>query len=153
MTEPIDFADVTPRFRLPRLHIAQAQKEFFVNEALGLIDILLCAQVAGMASAPPAGPPTSRTAYIIADPATGDWAGKSGQLALWLGSGWRFFAPPVNFIVLDAGADVQRRFDGTQWHANPQISVASGGITQDIEARAAITAILAALRNFRLIAE
>lgn len=47
-------------------------------------------------------PPTSPAAaasYIVAASATGAWAGKSGQVALWSGSAWVFAAPRIGWIA------------------------------------------------------
>lgn len=49
--------DQTPRFALPHLYPGQTQKEWFHNEALQRIDVLLCPAVDGPAmTSPPASP-------------------------------------------------------------------------------------------------
>ena len=53
MTDPVDFGSMTPRFELPLLFAAQAQKEFFVNEAHSLVDALLHPVVKGTTPTPP----------------------------------------------------------------------------------------------------
>ncbi len=41
MSDPVQFEGATPRFALPLLFAGQAQKEFFVNEALLRADMVL----------------------------------------------------------------------------------------------------------------
>jgi hypothetical protein len=47
---------------------------------------------------PPTSPASGAT-YIVAASATGAWAGKSGQVALWNGSAWIFAAPRIGWIA------------------------------------------------------
>lgn len=54
MSEPIVFPSATPALGLPLLVAGQAQKEFFVNQALGLLDALHARAVIASRPAPPA---------------------------------------------------------------------------------------------------
>jgi hypothetical protein len=42
MSDPLTFENSSPRFGLPFLYVGQAQKEFYVNEALARHSIALC---------------------------------------------------------------------------------------------------------------
>jgi hypothetical protein len=162
--------NATARFALPLLHAGQAQKELFHNEALLLADALLqpCVEAVGV-DTPPA-EPVAGQCWIVGDVPAGAWAGSAGALALWSEGGWRFAAPREGMAVWVAGEElVARRVSGA-WHLGrlaaaqlvidgeqvvgprePAIDEPDGGSVVDGEARAAIEAILQALRAHGLI--
>jgi hypothetical protein len=163
--------DRSDRLALPLLHAGQAQKEIIHNEALTLIDMLVQASVQSADLTAPPMTPEPGQCWIVADGATGAWAGREGALAGWTGAGWRF-APPMpgarvwvedrNHAVNHDGAvwkDETSRFDGVYINhlrvvSERQAAIASpsGGATSDAEGRTAINAILNALRAHGLIA-
>ena len=100
MTEPVAFDTTTPRQALPMLVAGQAQKEFFVNEAFARIDALLHPVVEGVASTPPASPAPGES-WVVADPASDEWAGHAHALASWDGGQWTFCAPTEGLQVFD----------------------------------------------------
>src|SRR3546814_3824403 len=66
---------ITPRFSLPLLAVAQAQKEVTHNEALTLLDALVHAAIeAGPLATPPANPALGQC-WIVDAAATGVWSG------------------------------------------------------------------------------
>ena len=163
--------DDTARFALPQLSPGQVQKEWFYNEALQRIDLLLCPVVEGAAlSAPPASP-VAGACYLVATGATGAWAGKDGMLAGYTEGGWRFIAPVEGARVLDrSSGQVVLRRDGL-WESGivraQQLQIAgltlvrerqaaiadpTGGSVIDSQCRGAVAAVLAMLRNHGLIA-
>ncbi|HWV00163.1 MAG TPA: DUF2793 domain-containing protein [Devosia sp.] len=102
---------------------------------------------------------------------TGDWVGNAGALAGWTADGWRFVAAAEGMTVWVADRAIAARYVGGAWVAGnlagQQVSIEgvkvvgaqgaaildpAGGTTIDAEARAAIGAILAALRGHGLIA-
>ena len=163
--------DNTPRFALPYLTPGQAQKEFFHNEALQRVDFLLCPVVEEPPrQAPPASPAIGQ-AYVVDTGATGAWAGHDGEIAGYGEGCWRFIAATEGVSVIErtSGELLLRR--GGVWEPgvmrarelriNAQkvvgsrqaaIAAPTGGATIDSEGRAAIGAILAALRSHGLIA-
>ena len=163
--------DDTARFALPQLAPGQAQKEWFHNEALQRIDLLLCPVIEGAAlAAPPAGP-AAGACYLVASGATGAWAGKDGMLAGYTEGGWRFIAPVEGARVLDrsSGQMVLRRngtwesgivrgqqlqIDGSTVVRERQAAIAdpAGGSLIDSQCRSAVSAILSMLRAHGLIA-
>jgi hypothetical protein len=163
--------DQTARFALPQLAPGQAQKEWFHNEALQRIDMLLCPVVEGAAlAAPPAGP-ADGACYLVAAGATGAWSGKDGTIAGITDGGWRFITPIEGTRVLDrtngqmvvwrAGAwesgilrAHELRIDGLTLirERQPAIVDPTGGGVIDAQCRAAVTSILSALRAHGLIA-
>lgn len=140
MTEPVDFTATSPRHAFPFLVAGQAQKEFLVNEALARIDALLHPVVDGELAEPPTGAQPGQC-WLVADGAAGDWAGREGAIASWDGYQWTYCAPHPGMVVYDASAG-QRIVFGTTWQraARPEDPV--GGTVVDVEARAAIAALI-----------
>lgn len=136
----------TPNFDLPLLHAAQVQKEITHNEALTLIDALLAGAVVAVSNSPPTPLPQPGRAWIVGDTPTGAWTGQASRIAIFSVGGWRF-APPVSGLHLrDDAAGVLRRYDGNAWLAYPAIAEPAGGAVVDAEARAALGAVVSALR-------
>lgn len=146
MTEPISFTSATPRHALPYLFAGQAQREFFVNESLARIDLLLHPSVEGERADPPADP-VAGECWIVGQSATGAWQGHDGQLAAWQGGQWLLAAPARDMRVHDRTSGGLLRFDG-QWLRIARPADPAGGATIDAEARAAIVAILDALEQY-----
>jgi len=163
--------DQTARFALPQLSPGQAQKEWYHNEALQRIDMLLCPVVEGPALTSAPGSPPAGACYLIAAGATGAWAGQDGAIATFTDGGWRFVAPIEGALVLDrvSGATVVRR--NGSWETGivraqevringltvlrdrqPAVSDPAGGSVIDAQCRTAIAGILATLRTHGLIA-
>ena len=63
------------------------------------------ASVLSMTTAAPPGSPTNGAGYIIPSGASGEWAGKAGQVAVWGGSAWAYAVPRDGWTihVVDAG--------------------------------------------------
>lgn len=132
----------TPRFALPLLAVAQAQKEVTHNEALTLLDALVHAVVeAGPLDTPPTGPAEGQCWIASAAP-TGAWAGQGLAVALWTAGGWRFVAPREGMQVMRLADNVRLRYAGGSWIAPVTIDTPDGGSTIDSEARSAISALI-----------
>lgn len=161
----------TERLALPFILPGQAQKELFHNEALQQLDLI----VAGAAEEPPRNAPPAAPApgscFIVGASPTGEWAGRSNHVAGWTAAGWRFAAPVEGMTVhvrssgetacYRAGAWELGRIRGSELMIGGDkvvgaraaaIAAPSGGTIVDSEARAAIAAVLAALRGHGLIA-
>lgn len=162
--------DATARFALPLLHPGQAQKELFHNEALTLADALIqpCVEAFGVNAPPP--DPEPGQCWIVGDSPSGAWAGAAGALAAWTAGGWRFAAPREGMTAWIAADALAARYVAGAWQAGrvtatrieidgeqvvgareAGIDEPYGGSVIDAEARAAIEAILAALRAHGLI--
>ena len=76
MPDPIIFTSVTPHYSLPLLFPGQVQKEFYVNEALSLLDSLIHSSVEGMATTPPLSP-SEGDLWLIAAPSQDSWRGSN----------------------------------------------------------------------------
>jgi len=160
----------TPRLTLPFLSPGQAQKEFFHNEALQVLDILVAAAVEEGPRDDPPSSPSAGDCYIVGEDPTGLWAGKPHYLAAYTSGGWRFVAPFDGICAYVKGIDEHAIYRSGAWEFGvlrgssiliggqqvvgarvAAIASPAGGTTIDSEARAAIAAALDALRQHGLI--
>lgn len=161
----------SPRLGLPFLSVGQAQKEYTHNEALQTLDLVVAAAVEEPPLASPPANPALGTCYIVAEDATDVWAGKSQCVTGWTSGGWRFVTPVEGMRMYVRSTGTWAIFRNGAWEigqvraaavvigdeqvvGNRAGAIASpaGGTTVDGEARAAIDAILEALRQHGLIA-
>src|SRR5690625_3530404 len=119
----------TPRFAMPLLDAAQAQKHVSVNEALMRADLLAAGSVERRNYGMPPEQPGDGDVYIVANGASGAWAGKDGALALALNGGWEYVAPweGAEFWVAAEGLRVTWR--GGEWVEGWAAGTASGAAT------------------------
>ena len=158
------------RFSLPFLAPGQAQKEWWHNEALQTIDLLLCPVVEGAALAAPPASPAVGACYLVASGASGAWAGKDGMLAGYTDGGWKFVAPTEGTHVLDSATGQLVIWRSGAWESGilraqelqvdgqavvrgrqPAIAGPSGGSVIDSECRAVVSSLLAAAKAHGLI--
>lgn len=145
MTQPIEFTNSSPRFKLPFLFAGQAQKEFFVNEAHALADILLHTCVKGEAPSPPS-ESVDGDIWIVAPAATDEWEGRDGQLAGLQAGAWKFAAPSAGMRIFDQATGQFIVNLGGWIRAEPPTNPDSGQ-TVDSELRTAFAQLIEALRN------
>ncbi len=150
MTDPISFISTSPRHRLPLLFAGQAHKEFTVNEAHALTDALLHLAIEGEATAPPVAPGEG-DCWLVHAPATGAWQGQEGTIACRQAGAWLFVTPCDGMRALNRATVQDWRYAGG-WHMAAPIALPAGGATVDAEARAAIGAILEALKAAAILA-
>lgn len=156
----------TARYSLPLLEAGQAQKEVTHNEAIARLDALLHLVVESRHVSPVA---TVGTTWIVPAGATGDLAAHAGALAAFDDAGRLLIAPRDGCIafVRDEAAFVH--FAAGAWRddwsvgalrvggrgflagAVAPIGAPSGGSVIDIEARAALTRLVAALAGLGLV--
>ncbi len=143
MSDPISFTNASARFALPFLFSGQAQKEVFVNEANARVDMLLHTAIEGEASAPPTAAQDGEC-WLVGAVATGAWTGHDGELAGRQSGNWLFALPRNGMTVLDqATGQIRRYADG--WQAAIAVAPPTGGTVIDVQARTAITDLIAAL--------
>jgi len=162
--------DQSARFGLTFLSPGQMQKEFYHNEALQRVDMLLCPVVEGPALLSPPDSPVTGSCYLVAAGATGAWFGQDHALACFTSGGWRFVTPLEGMSLVDrtSGQIVARRsgiwetgimrgqevqIGGQTVLRNRQAAIANptGGSVTDAECRSAVGSILSALRAHGLI--
>lgn len=163
--------ETTARLGLPLLQPGQAQKEMSHNEALAGLDLAVQAAAERIGATEPPADPVLGQCWVVGDGASGAWADADGSIAGWTGGGWRFAAARAGMTVWSAEDGVFAVYDGTQWRSGdlngqrlriaglqvvgeqrPGISDPAGGSVVDAEGRAALVAILEALRAHGLIA-
>lgn len=163
--------ETSPRFDLPLLAAGQAQKEVLHNEALAALDLLVHSVAETIGDDAPPASPVEGQCWIVGTAPTGEWAGHAGALAGWTAAGWRFMAPVEGMAVWVRASGLLARRGTGDWAVGvlagsalqiggeqvvgaraAAIADPSGGATVDTQARAAIAALLAALRTHGLIA-
>ena len=130
--------------------------------------------VAGAVEQPPLATPPASPAlgacYIVDAGATDAWAGQSHCVAGWTVGGWRFVSPVEGMLLYERTTGTWAAFRNGAWELGmvrgaalvidgqqvvgargAAIQSATGGTVVDTEGRAAIDAILGALRQHGLI--
>jgi Protein of unknown function (DUF2793) len=141
--------DTTARHSLPNLYVGQSQKEITHNEALARIDALLHPVVEAELALPPTGLTTSSDGlcWLIGSAATGQWEGRTGQIARWSAGSWRYISPVEGMSVWLVSESKRLFYIAGSWISPSAINNPVGGGVIDQEARAAIEAILGHLRQ------
>ncbi|WP_370521609.1 DUF2793 domain-containing protein [Novosphingobium sp. ERN07] len=124
--------------------MGQSQKEATVNEALVVLDMLVGGGVEGVRNSPPSSPVTGQV-WIVGNLPTGAFSGQASALASWSDGGWRFVLPSRGLRVQDLEAGAMRIF-ADDWQLANAPAAPAGGAVIDVEARDAISAIIAALK-------
>lgn len=150
MTEPLVYPDATPRLGLPFLFSGQAQKEFFFNEAMARLDLLVQASVVSETAQPPDDPLPGQC-WLVAPGASGVWTGEDAKLAGWIGGTWQFSQPVPGMTVWDNSTSQRLVFAGI-WQRPVAPSDPAAGGTVDSEARATLSALVSALRSAGILA-
>ncbi|MEP7350531.1 MAG: DUF2793 domain-containing protein [Sphingorhabdus sp.] len=143
--------DQTSHHSLPYIAVSQALKEITHNEALLRIDALLHPVIESALSVPPVVVlADAGKCWLVTQDATGEWQGEDNKIAIWTGGSWRFQAatPGMRIRNRQNGTDIS--WSGTIWVSAPAIGDPLSGTIIDVEARAAITALLS---HFRMIGE
>jgi hypothetical protein len=105
----------TPNLKLPYLLPAQAQKHVTLNESLQALDALVQPSVLDRDLALPPSMPGEGARYIVAAPATGAWAGQSGNIAAFIDGSWRFHEPAAGWTAFVRDEARYVFFDGSVW--------------------------------------
>ena len=146
-------AQTSPTLSLPYIQPAQAQKHVTHNEALRILDAVTQLSVISLDLTTPPAQVAEGDRYIVADAATGPWAGQEQNVAVFVDSTWQFFVPVLGWRADISGTGEEVRFDGTDWQpvSNvPNLQNLSGvgiGTTSDATNRLAVSADATLLNN------
>ncbi|MCX7558193.1 DUF2793 domain-containing protein [Sulfitobacter sp. F26204] len=108
-------SQTSPTLSLPYIQPAQAQKHVTHNEALRILDAVTQLSVISTTLTSPPGQTAEGDRFIVADSATGAWAGQEQNVAVWVDNTWQFFVPNVGWRADIAGSGEEVRFDGSDW--------------------------------------
>ena len=133
------------------LHVGQAQKEIFHNEALYILDNIVAPVVQDIETDPAILSPEPGESWIVGIDPIGLWTAQENKIASWSENGWRFMEPKAGMLVMDTQAGCFRIFQESSWFVSNSLSGISGGTVVDDEARTAISSIIDLLRNFRFL--
>lgn len=111
-------SEMTERLKLPYIMPAQAMKHVSHNEALQRIDACLHLSIDLTSDIPVEIPSEGLTCLIGASP-TGDWTGRSGDIAFWQDGAWQFMTPRDGWCAWIKPAGMMRVFDDGAWQELP----------------------------------
>ena len=136
-----------------------------------MLDTLVAATVEEAPRNDPPPTPVAGSCFIVGPAPTGAWSGEASALASFSAAGWRFIEPTDGLQAWVKSTSTLAFYHGGAWEigalrasklliAGEQVVGArsgavadvAGGTTVDSEARAAINAILLAMRSHGLIA-
>lgn len=114
-----------------------------------MLDALQARVVTASQPAPPVGAQDG-ACYRVTGPATDAWTGHNDQIAVRIGGDWHFVAPVEGLVLFDRAVGRMLVFR-SQWRLSSAPAVPDGGTVIDTEARAALGAIIDALRAFGIL--
>lgn len=109
--------DFSAKLNLPYLLPNQAQKHVTMNESLRRLDAIVQLSVISTSQTSPPDDPSDGDRYLVAEAATGDWAGSDGQIASFQDGTWAFYPPQTGWVSWDEATSELLAFDGSSWIA------------------------------------
>lgn len=119
----------TYQFALPLVEAAQAQKHVTVNEALARLDAAAQLRVVSGALSSPPGTALDGEAYIVPVGATGAWAGRDAEVALFANGGWVFLQPKEGWRAWNEALGDAQVYIGGAWVSGAQALSPGGAAT------------------------
>jgi hypothetical protein len=159
----------TPRLAVPLIAAGQSQKDVTHNDAVLALERLVALAVVSRSAATPPASPALGDVQIVPATGTAAWGQPAGTLMHWQGGGW-LPVPPQNgqmALVLDEGLMLVHR---AGWQAlwpvaglmiagrnvlaaaPANVGPPSGGGNIDVQARAAVAAVITALQQQGILA-
>lgn len=120
----------TPLLGLPEIAEGVANQVPIHNTALRHIEAKLVRALSMITMAPPAA--IEGDSYVIPAGATGGWAGKTGQIAAFIGGAWSYAAPIEGVRLWINDLDAEYVYDGAAWIANGGGSSAEDAIAAHV---------------------
>lgn len=149
MSQSNIFAFSTPNIGLPLLLVGQAQKEFFLNQALSILDAVHRNSVNASRPTPPT-TPVEGQCFRVTGPASEAWTGNEDNIAIRIGDDWHFIPPRDGMRLFDSEAG-HVLFYRSAWEFAEVSPVPTTGAVIDSEARAALVQLIQALRDSAII--
>ena len=107
----------TTKLTLPLVAASQAQKHVTVNETFNKLDVLVQLNVIDRDLTAPPGSPAEGATYIPAATATGAWAGRENNVAIFQNAAWAFFPPDEGWLAWVDDEDLLYAYNGTAWQS------------------------------------
>lgn len=107
--------DQSANLLLPYIMPSQAQKHVTHNEAVRMLDAIVHLAVLDRDLAAPPVSPADGDRYIVAEGATGPWAGRSAAVVAWQDGAWAYFTPRRGWLAFVIDEPRLIVFDGTGW--------------------------------------
>ncbi len=117
-------SETTPNLALPFILPSQAQKHVTHNESLLALDAAVQLVLTGSGTAPSAITGDGQC-FAIEHGASGEWLGRSGQIAAWQDGAWSFLQPRTGWTAFDLSTGMVKAFDGSTWQPLALPSLAS----------------------------
>ncbi len=119
----------TKQLGLPLVQAAQAQKHVTVNEALVRLDAAAALSVEAWELPSPPGSPVEGGSYLIGAPASGEWAGREQELAIYSNGGWVYLTPKTGWRAWNTEISAPVVFDGVVWARDTAVFSPGGAKT------------------------
>lgn len=107
--------DSSSNLELPYILPAQAQKHVTHNEAIDQLDTLVHLAVQNQLLTEPPAEAEDGDRFIVADQASGEWAGKTDQVAVFQHGAWVFLSPTQGWVAYDVSQQAQFVYVGGMW--------------------------------------
>lgn len=111
-------SDTTANLEMPYILPSQAQKHVTHNEALQRLDAIVQLTLSAMLAAPPASPEEGEC-FAITAPASKEWGGRDGRIAMWQDGAWLYLLPRTGWRAWDAQAQTLLVYGGDGWGPAP----------------------------------
>lgn len=108
-------SDITTHLLLPYILAAQAQKHVTHNDALRLLDAVVQLSVLDRNRTAPPATPVDGDRHIVAQAATGLWAGWDLNVAFWVDGAWMRLVPRPGWTAWSIADAAHTVWNGTAW--------------------------------------
>lgn len=105
----------TPNLSLSLVQPAQAQKHITVNESLVRLDALTMLRLESVTTSTPPVAAGEGTAWHVSSPASGEWSGQEGRIAIALNGGWEYVTPARGWRSFVVDRSCGAIWDGSEW--------------------------------------
>lgn len=107
--------DKSENLEVPYIMPNQAQKHVTHNEAIRYLDTLVQANILSLDLNSPPDNSDNGARYVVANNATGVWAGKENQIAAFQDDAWAFYKPQDGWLVWSIQENMILVFQDGSW--------------------------------------